>query len=83
MNMHLDALLFVFFWLWPSIMVTAFLAGGPVLIRVHVAFACEDLEEDALTMRRCWRRMMKRICLNMQKIGTDPGQVLNNLIIKN
>jgi hypothetical protein len=51
----------------------AFLAGGPILIEAHVAFACEDLEEDALTMRICWRRMMKTMHLDMQKMGIDPG----------
>jgi hypothetical protein len=31
-------------------------------------------------MRRCWRRTMKTMHLNMQKMRTDPGQVLDNLM---
>ena len=59
---------------------TAFLAGGPVLIGARVAFV---EEEEVVTMRRCWRKTSKTMRLNIQKMGTDQGQVLDNLIIKN
>ena len=73
------------FFAWVIGTVTAFLAGGPVLIGAHVALACEllDLEEDAI-MRRCWRTTnYKKDELKYVKNGHGPGQVLDNLITKN
>ena len=73
------------FFAWAINTVTAFLAGGPVLIGACVALACEllDLEEDA-TMRRCWRKTNhKKDELKYVKNGHGQGQVLDNLIMKN
>jgi hypothetical protein len=81
MSMLLGALLFIFFCFGHQYG-ASFLDWGTGLGRnmcslhlrvIGLGGRCENHEE--MWKRRCWRGTTKTMHLNMQKMGTDPGQV--------